>query len=158
EAMAQIVQGNLHCVIFNFDNFGATQVALIHGIRQVAKVFQVLIFADTIEEESARIVRELEALAIIEKPLLDLNNDVQGLCTRLIEGAENTLRESKRHSTSQKASVHHVSNNRNYSGVVRNISEKGACIEVTTNSLRVGDVVKITIDLDRLNRARIIVG
>lgn len=159
-AMDHLTHGTMDCVIFNFENLGLVQVKLIQGIKQVAKISQFLVFADHTEEDVVEVIKEDKTIVLLEKNLINLEKDIEGLCYRLIGVANEKLfkRESKRHPVRQKATVQFTDSGRVVMGVVRDISEKGACLELHTNFLNVGDKLKISIELDQLDRKRIVLG
>lgn len=160
-AMSYIVQGNLDCIIFNFENFGNPQAKIIVAIRNIAKVFQIIIFADKTEPEAVALVKNMKSLTVIEKPLMNVTKDITGLCQRLIGEDEKTeifKRESKRLATNQSAKIDILSTNQSIEGTVIDLSQKGCCIQSAAMGLKAGDLLRVTIDLDKLGRKRIVVG
>jgi hypothetical protein len=155
EAMILLTAGNIDCSIFNLENFGWGQAKLVKGIREVTKVFQIVIFADTTDEEAVISTRLLDSVVVVEKALLNVERDLSGLCGRLVEGFDITTREAKRLPTNQRVRVQ-LGNGRHYDGMVRDISVKGACIELSTSSIQVGDIITVTIYLEKLSRQHLV--
>jgi response regulator RpfG family c-di-GMP phosphodiesterase len=158
-AMALLTQGTMDCVIFNFENFGLVQIELVKGIKQIAKISQILVITDKAEEAAFNKVKEEKNLILIETPLLNVERDIVGLCARLIGAHEpKTQRDAKRHPANQKAAICFLDSDKLIHGLVKDISDKGACIEVNTSAIKVDDKIRITIKLDKLNRQRVVTG
>ena len=153
--MALLTTETLHCVIFNFTSFGLSQVRLIQGICEIAKIPQVLVFAEQANPEVLEAIKNDKNLILIEKPLMNFEDDVAGLCDRLINEDSKFKREARRLTADQPASITLLKTGRHYDGRVRNMNEHGACLEINTSLVAVGDQIKITVDLDKLNRQRI---
>ena len=157
-AMDLLTSGAVDCIVINFEHFGFVQIELIHGIRQIAKISQVLILTDKVDEAAVIAIKDEAALILIEKPLINMEKDIGGLCKRLLGTKATFKRELKRHQTMQKATVTFLESGRVAEAKVEDISEAGACLEIKTNFLKLGDKIKISIQLDQLGRNRVVQG
>ncbi len=149
--LVRMKQGGIHCLVFNFDQISLTQVKLITDLRDLSYNFPVIVFANNIDLESLDIVKNMEAVVIIEKPYE--SKDVWGICQKLLQGRKVNQRIFRRYYTMQPAHLERSSGER-LTGKIYNLSKGGAFMELT-NSGRVkpGDFFRLTINLDKLSRS-----
>jgi hypothetical protein len=148
--------GPYDCVIFNMEAVGIVQVAVIRSTCEVVKVPQAIIFADSVDDGAIDLLSDDKAVTLIEKSLIDVKNDISGLCIRLIDHKPPVYhRESFRYPTNQTATVA-LETGKQYKGKCTDMSDRGACLELNTNVLKIKDKIKVTIFLEKLNRQRVV--
>lgn len=156
-AMKMMSQGQIDCLIFNFEIFDVAQVRILQDVREVGHKFPILGFADHITHMANDLFTKIENATIFEKVLIDMDQDIAGLCSRFSQ-TPIASRRSKRHPTKEKAKIQNSSTGEIIEGTICNLSDGGAYVEVNSSSLVLGQKVKVIIDLKKLNKLHKVAG
>lgn len=157
-ALKKIKKGNFDCLIFNFDRFDMDQVTIVQDIRALGYSFQMLVFSDLVSKSAEEACTHIPRVGVFLKGNIDVKKDIVGLASRCLNGDEVSARRSPRHATLQRSVVENARTGETFLGWVLNLSTGGAYVEVATNSLRLGEGVIITVQLDQLGKAHRIQG
>ncbi len=159
-AIEKITAGKVDYAIFNFDTFDYPQLKIVKDILELRRLQQVLVLAQDINTWAAHEAYQLKGMVIFHKAGLNMDQDLVGLFGRFLGAGEGrqAQRKAKRHPTIQKALIENLSLGRSFTARLSNLSEGGVSIVAATGSMAPGDVVKLTVELDKLGRTRIISG
>lgn len=157
-ALRRMAKSHIDSLILNFEELGSSQIRIIRDVRDIGLLFQILCFADSVEPTSMEELRSLGNIVVLEKPLIDLNSDLVGLCTRVLKSLQVSPRKSKRYKINEKVQIEDLVNEKVYQGIALNLSESGGYFEVKAPQLSLAQDVKITFDLQRIKQTRSLYG
>lgn len=159
-AVKYLAEGKIDCLILNIERFGTRQVPLIKQIRALGHNFRIFVFTEKAVLDAEAFLR-LPNVMLFNISSIDLNKDLLGLCSRFLTGKGypfNPARKARRFSTEQKGFVENVLTGRTAWSSVLNMSSTGAYLEMNTGSVNIGDLVKLTVKLEKLNKTRTVNG
>lgn len=151
EAMQRLNRGSINCVVFNFETFTTSKIPLIHSLRDIGFSSPVMVFATHIQKEALEAVRRLSLSVVIEKPFE--SKDVWGITQKLVQGKKVNQRVFRRYYTNQNATLEKTASGEMLNGHIFNLSRGGAYVEVHNGNFAAGDMLKMTVHLDKVSRA-----
>ncbi|MCC6277638.1 MAG: PilZ domain-containing protein [Oligoflexia bacterium] len=150
-AIEKIKEGDVHCLVFNFESFKTTKMPLVKSLREAGYTFPIIVFAEYVQKESLLEMAKLTKAVVIERPFEP--KDVWGICEKLVQGYDVPQRVHRRFYTNQTAVFEKVVSGELVQGRIYNLSKGGAYIEVTEGKVGLGDLVKVEIHLDKVSRS-----
>jgi Tfp pilus assembly protein PilZ/AmiR/NasT family two-component response regulator len=152
EATTAIAQGEIDCLVFNFEAFNLDKIHVLTNIREIGAGFPIIIFATVIQKEALEFAKKLKHVVIIEKPFE--SKDVWGICEKLVQGRKVHQRIFRRFFTDQTAAIEKTSNGEKMKANIYNLSRGGAYIELQSGRLaQPGEIINLTIHLNKVSKA-----
>ena len=151
DCMERLKRGGIHALVFNFDQLTLERTRLITTIREVGFGYPVIIFAGAMSTNGLEATQKLSRVVAIEKPFE--SKDVWGICQKLLQGQKVPQRIFRRYYTDQSVAIEKSTTGETLDGRVLNLSKGGAYMELGKGKIAPGEMVKMTISLDRLSRA-----
>ncbi|MDZ4676027.1 MAG: PilZ domain-containing protein [Oligoflexia bacterium] len=150
-ALGRLAKGDISCMVFNFDSFNQQKISVITNLRDMGYTFPVIIFAAFVQKEAYDIVKKMDRVIIIECPFEA--KDVWGICQKIVQGAKVNQRIFRRFYTNQKAVLEKTISGEIIAGAIYNLSHGGAYMELHSGRVRRGEILKVTIQLNKISKA-----
>jgi DNA-binding response OmpR family regulator len=135
-------------VIINVDHFNEQKKTIAQQMRKMGYSFPILYMANSGARIFAKSVRRLGLISILEKPCSE--KDLLGVIEKLRQGKLVTQRAYRRYETKQNADIEFWNTGRKIPGHILNLSLGGAELKVKDSTLKVGDVLKLNVELKEL--------
>jgi hypothetical protein len=150
-AIERISNAEINCLVFNFDNFMMDKIRFVTDLRELGHNFPIVIFATHVQKEALEIIRKMDRAVIIEKPFEA--KDVWGICQKFVQGRKVHQRVFRRFFTNQTAKLEKTFSGETMDGQIFNLSRGGAYLELQSGQVAPGDLIRVTIHLDKMSRA-----
>jgi CheY-like chemotaxis protein len=151
EATSSIAKGEIDCLVFNFENFDLNKIKLVTHVRELGGKFPIIIFATTIQKEVFELIQKVEKVVVVEKPFEP--KDVWGICEKFVQGRKVLQRHFRRFFTDQSAYIEKTGSGETLEANIYNLSRGGAYIELTSGRANPGELLNLTINLDKVSKA-----
>jgi hypothetical protein len=151
DAIERINLGGIHCLAFNFDTFHTNKIHVITHLRDIGYTFPIIIFAAFVQREAYELIKKMDRVVIIERPVEA--KDIWGICQKIVQGTKVNQRVFRRFYTNQPAVLEKTITGETVTGEIFNLSRGGAYMEVRSGRLKPGEMLKVTIQLDKVSRA-----
>ncbi len=139
------------CLVYNLDSYTNPKIKLVTDLRELGHKFPIMMFAGHIDGTALTHLQKTDKNTVaIEKPFEP--KDVWGICSKIVQGVRVSQRIHRRFYTNQKAVVEKSISGEVLSGQVFNMSRGGLYIELNHGRVRNGELVRLTIPLDKVNR------
>jgi hypothetical protein len=150
DVLNRLSQENVHCLAFNFNRFQMHHTKLFSEIRSIYN-YPIVAFGIQADKDALNYLQQLPRAVFIEKPYEP--KDVWGICQKILQGRPVNQRIFRRYYTKQMVSVQNSVNGQVVSGDILNLSRGGAYFEFEQGKLFPGDLLKVSINLDKLSKA-----
>ncbi|HEX4924319.1 MAG TPA: PilZ domain-containing protein, partial [Bdellovibrionales bacterium] len=137
-------------VIINVDHFNQQKQTLALQLRQMGYGFPILFLCNSGARLFSKISRRLGHTGIIEKPCSE--RELVGVIEKLRQGKRVAMRSYRRYETDQLADIEFWNTGRKIDGQMHNLSLGGAQVSVRDSNVRVGDVLKLNVNLEKLSK------
>lgn len=149
-SMEKLTKDPINCLVYNFESFTTNKIKLVTDLRDLNFRFPILLFASYVQAEALLKAQTLGSL-IIEKPYEA--KDVWGICYKALQGKKLNQRIYRRFYTDQTAVIEKTVTGETLSGQIYNLSRGGAYMEMPSQQLKPGEILKVTIPLDKISRS-----
>lgn len=149
--MERVTAGEVNCFLFNVAECEQTAAKVIGKLKDAGPKLSVVVLSQKIQEEAMQVIKKLKHVVVLEKPLKEFELDK--ICHKISLGGDVSQRLHKRFDTLQKATLEKLTTGEKVSVDVYNISKSGAYVEVPDGKLTKGEVLKMTVQLDKLSKA-----
>jgi response regulator RpfG family c-di-GMP phosphodiesterase len=146
--------GMAHYFLFNVIECEANAIRVANRIQQASKnasKLWVIILASKIHQDAIKTIKQSTNMVTLEKPLGEIELDK--ICIKLANGQNLSQREHKRFMTRQTAVIEKLNTGEKLPSAVFNISRSGAYFELPEGKVSKGDVLKMTVQLEKLSKA-----
>lgn len=137
-------------VIINVDHFNQQKQALALQMRQMGLGFPILFLCNSGARLFSKVSRRLGHTGILEKPCGE--RELIGVIEKLRQGKRVAQRSYRRYETDQHADIEFWNSGRKIEGQMHNLSLGGAQLSVRDSNVRVGDVLKLNVDLEKISK------
>ena len=151
DVLAKLKEARIHCLVFNLDKFTADKTAFASQIRDLGYGFPIIIFATYLQKNALEALKKVKKVVLIEKPFE--SKDIWGIAQKMVQGDQVPQRIHRRFYTNQKLQLQNAMSGDNYLGKMYNLSRGGAYVEVDNAQFAAGDIIKITIPLDKVSKS-----
>lgn len=149
--MDRVTAGEVNCFLFNVAECEQNAVKVIGKIKDAGPKLSVVVLSKKVQKDAIEMLRQMRHVVVLEKPLKEFELDK--ICHKISVGGDISQRQHKRFDTLQKANLEKLSTGEKIVADVYNISKSGAYVEVSEGRLTKGEVLKMTIQLDKLSKA-----
>lgn len=153
-ALDQIRQAKVDCVVFNLDTFNNEKITFASHLRYCGYNFPIIMFAKNIDKNALSALTRIPKTVMIEKPFE--SKDIWGIAEKMVQGKNVPQRIHRRFYTDQKANLVHATIGTKLSGRIFNMSRGGAYLEIEQGDLKFGDVVRLSVQLDKVSKAYVV--
>lgn len=153
-ALDQIRHRQIDCVVFNLETFSQDKISFASHLRYCGYTFPIIFFANNVEKIALTKLSRIPKTVIIEKPYE--SKDIWGIAEKMVQGKSVYQKVHRRYYTDQKAQIVHSTIGTKLSGRIFNMSQGGAYLEVEQGELKLGDVVRVSIELNKLSKSHIV--
>jgi len=151
EAIECIQRGGVHSLVFNFGALTSERMKLVSNFRDIGFTAPMILFTGAVEKSALDEIQKRHSKTVmIEKPFE--SKDVWGICQKLLQGQRVNQRVFRRYYTNQFAAVEKSNTGEKIDGHIFNLSRGGAYFECDRGRVRPGDMVRVNIPLDKLQR------
>ena len=115
-----------------------------------------VVVSEKVDEKVATALKKIDRMVNVDKP-----HSVKSLgllCDRIVQGQEIAGRNHKRFTTNQTARIQKLESSEVIDAHVYNMSKGGAYLELVKGAMKVKDVVKVVIQLDKLGKEHVVHG
>ncbi|MEQ1876768.1 MAG: PilZ domain-containing protein [Bdellovibrionia bacterium] len=134
--------------IINVDHFNQQKQLMALQMRQMGFNFPILYLCNSGARLFAKLSRRLGNTALLEKPANI--HEMNGVIDKLRKGKKISPRAYRRYHTDQVADVEYWNTGRKINGQILNLSLGGAQLKIKDSSIRVGDVLKLNVELTEM--------
>lgn len=138
-------------VILNFTEWTGREAVHLRELNELGYQGKILVIAKAEVTQAVREMKANESVVFLEKPFE--HKDLQGIVRKMLTDRAVAQRIHRRFATDQDAEVEIFGRNESLASRVYNLSKGGAYVEfMTLAALRVGDMVRLKLELKDLNR------
>jgi len=156
DLLAKVSLDGVACAVCNvkvFDLEITTLASQVHGLN---KYTVVIVAADKTDKKAEEYLHRMDRIVVLDKPFAP--NSVALLCDKVVQGQQIRYRRFKRFPTNQIVKIERLGSDSALEGKVYNMSKGGAYIEIEKGAINAKDILKLTIQLDKISKAHIVHG
>lgn len=150
QGMLASLEDDVSMVVINLPVFKRDHKASVQALRDVGFTGPIIIVAKPETRDCILDVKRIKNVVFVEKPF-DLK-DLPGIMIKFNQERKVAQRIHRRYPTAQKAEVEFFGTDERTGMTLCNLSKGGAFFHVTRSGVTVGDMVRVTIPLNEMNR------
>lgn len=155
-ARAQVISGEVQCLILNLKSFRLEEVKLVEMFYSLNKKITVIVVSKQIEEKAYDRVKDLRYVTVLQRPFREAKI-IALFCKKLTTGREKFRREHFRYHADQPASIELLSKTQIYWGKIVSISRGGALFEAEEDmNVIEHELLRLSIQLNDLSKIHLV--
>ncbi len=144
------ISPDLCLLILNLHYYNSTQRQIVPQLRNMGYLGPIILSARTTNAQTIKEVQSLENVTFLEKPYD--SKDLVGISRKHIFAAQVKQRVFRRYRTNQKTIVERYTKDDAHEGTVLNLSKGGAYVVGEFETLDVGELLRLQINLNEVDR------
>lgn len=149
-SMDHILNSQIDCLVYNFQSYTRNKSSLITDLRDLGHEFPIMVFAGYLDSLALKDLEAMEKIVAIEKPFEA--KDVWGICSKLVQGVAVKQRIHRRFYTNQNAVLEKTVTGETLKTQIYNMSRGGCYLELNAGRVSPGELLRLTIPLDKVSR------
>lgn len=150
KVIGKLTSTKIDCLLYNLDAFTTPKIKLVTDLRALEMDFPIVLMANQVDKVALDELQKVDKTVMIEKPYE--TKDLWGICYKALHGKNMSQRIHRRFYTDQSAFCERSQTGETIKGQIYNLSRGGAYMEMLVHTFSPGEVVQMTIPLEKVSR------
>lgn len=156
QLISRVTQGDVNGLVCSVVNFDLPLMNLLSKAKDLCRSMLTVVVSEKVDEKVVSALKRADRIVSVDKP--HSIKSMSLLCERIVQGQAIAGRNHKRFTTNQSARIQKLESNEVMDAHVYNMSKGGAYLELAKGAMKVKDVVKVVIQLDKLGKEHVVHG